>query len=484
MNTRKAKIKKLTFQLKHNQYIVIENLPAVGYTIEEIQESGYLSPNFFYDSETILENGTTEITCYNPVQLDSGDLQITKVINDTTNNNRAPKNQAFEFKVTLRNIAGTPTESYTVNYTCDPQKGTLSTVDGKITYTMTNGTSIELVTAVKPEEGLDGEYELTLTLYDGLTATIEDLPPCAYHVEENDYTKEGFVGSWTGNQTGMIGGKKTGDADPLAALTCTNTYPVNTNGVLMIKKQVTKDYERDVLPGDIFTFTVTPTDGNILEGQYTVKISEVNNEDAAAETMTVTASNNQLVVQIPYTAEELVMGLNDSKTKILTIEGLPLGQYDVAETADEDYRQSPDALKYSVYIGTNPGEAVFINRYKRHLGRLTIIKTVDGNPPADDIFIFHIKGKDTSNSHIDMDVTITGSGSVTVYDLPLGTYTVTEDTDWNWRYTTDSASASAELTVNDPDKTVTFANTYSESRWISFFWNCLNEFLAPKGDDE
>lgn len=467
--------KTLTFTLKHNQYIIIENLPAVGYSIEEAPVTGYLAPNFSSETQAIPKDGTAEVTCYNPVELAPGDLQITKTIKDTTPNGIAPRDQAFVFTVRLNYITGTLAESYPIEYTCDNTKGSLSTTaDGVATYTMKDGTTLVLATTVAPVEGMDREYTFTLTLYDGLTAKILDLPPCAYSVTESDYSEQGFAASWTGAQNGLLGGARIDDPNPLTALTCTNTYPINNNGKLIIVKQVTKAYARDVLPGDTFTFTVTPTDGNKLEGDYTVKISSVYtdaNNVNVADNYNVTATDGKLVIEIPFTADELLMDLNDSRSKQLIIEGLPLGQYDVVEAADEDYNQKPSELKHSVSVGTNPGEATFINNYKRHLGTLTITKTVEGNPPETDTLIFHISG-----NGVDMDVTITGSGSVTIYDLPLGAYTVTEDTDWSWRYTATTSARSAELILENLHATVSFTNTYNNNKWLNYFTNMLNTF--------
>ena len=274
---------------------------------------------------------------------------------------------------------------------------------------------------------------------------------------------EGFGATYE-NQTGHIGGAKTDAQIPTAVVNCTNTYPVNLNGVLQIKKQVTKDYQRDVLPADTFTFTVTPTDGNKLEGEYTVKLSKVytfeQDADVVATTYKVNASENKLAVSIPFTAEELVMDLNDSRSKLLTIEGLPMGQYDVVEAKDEDYRQEPAELTHNVPVSSIPGLATFVNRYRRHLGVLEIVKTVKGTNAAD-TFLFHISGEG-----VELDVTINGSGSVKIYDLPMGTYTVTEDTEWSWRYTADKSTDSATLTLDDYDATVNFANTYRQDKWL------------------
>lgn len=112
-------------------------------------------------------------------------------------------------------------------------------------------------------------------------------------------------------------------------------------------------------------------------------------------------------------------------------------------------------------------------------GNITITKTVEGNPPTADTFVFHIyQGEGESKQKL-MDVTIKGQDSITIYNLPLGTYTVTEDTSWNWRYTTDDADASASLTAGNPGATVTFTNTYKDTQqWLNFFANLLNVFLG------
>ena len=131
-------------------------------------------------------------------------------------------------------------------------------------------------------------------------------------------------------------------------------------------------------------------------------------------------------------------------------------------------------------------KVVFTNEYKKHLGQLTITKTVNGNADAGDTFLFHIyKGEGESKQKL-MDVTIQGQGNVTVYDLPFGTYTVVEDDAWSWRYTTADASKTVELTMDTLAAEVGFTNTSHNNQWLNYFSNLLNEFLAPvpKGDDE
>ena len=487
--------KTLTFTLKHNQYIIVEGLPAVGYTVTEAEIDGYQSPVFVDNaSGTIPADGSTqEVICYNPVELVPGDLKITKIIKDTTNNNSAPKNLPFEFTVTLNYITEPKNADgvYRVEYTCDPTKGTLVEVkNGDVVtgyrYTPIGGEEDTLPATVTIEPGMDLEHAFTLKLYDGITATVRDLPPSAYHVSEKDYSQDGFAASWTGNEIGLLGGALINGNNPVEELTCTNTYPINTNGKLLIKKQVTKDYARDVLPADLFTFKVTPTDGNILEGDYTVTISDVNVETVATTTTATAitdANDTYLLVEIPFTAAEMVMELNDGRTKTLTIEGLPLGQYEVEETVDEDYRQTPETLKQSVYVGTNPGDATFINRYKRHLGNIQITKKLAEESEGDGSdFLFHILD---GEGHVIMSVTLKAGETKTIWDLPVGTYTVKEDSAWNWRYELKTIngepvaagvnSTTADLNVNET-VAVTFTNEYRENQWLNFFTSWLNVF--------
>jgi len=509
--------KTLTFTLKHGQYIVIEGLPAVNYTITETPETGYKTSDFQGDETgAIPYNGTKEVTCYNPLELLPGDLSIQKTINDTSPNQFANKKQPFVFTVTLWNVVGTPSQSYKVTYSCDTTKGECHVIDGETYYTTIDGTQIKLPTTIelegldiptngtapdsgdvsndgtvpdggdKPDDSyitpgddalLDGEYRLELTLYDGLIATILDLPPSSYYVEEADYGEQGFAATYTGQQ-GFVGGIVVDGKEPYTMVTCTNTYTGLSNGILKIEKQVTKDYERDVLPGDTFTFTVIPTDGVVLSGDYNVKLTGVypaNSGEIPEETTdwTVTAEDNKLVVEISFTAEELKeLALNDSRAKLLSVEGLPLGQYSITENADEDYVQHPNLVQTDT-VGSNPGEVVFTNEYRRHLGTLTINKSVTGTNEQD-TFIFHISG-----NGVKMDVAVKAGQSVTVYDLPLGSYTVTEDTSWSWRYDqTASDETDNTITLNDLHANFTFTNNCEKPEWLNFIFEKLNSFTV------
>lgn len=461
--------KTLTFTLKHGQSIVIRNLPAVAYTITENrtedQIEEYLAPNFHGK-----ESGTipAEVTCYNPIKMLSGNLTITKKIEDKTLNQYAPKDKAFTFNVTLRNVYGSPLEelTYDITYVFDTQKGSATEFETCWQYIPNGGTGTTMYKLPKQltlTEGMDKEYHFSLNLCDGISATVVGLPASYGYVEETDYSADNFAASYD-VKSGPIGGV-TGDIDNLT-VNCVNTYPANLNGVLKIKKQVTKDYERDVVPGDTFIFTVQPTDGNVLSGEYTVTIATDTPLAPATTESKVTAADNKLVVKISFTKEELSgLGLNDSRTKILSIENLPMGAYEIVENLDEDYRQEPANRTLVVNATANPQEAVFINRYKRHLGTLTIIKT--GADPIDEnqSFVFTV----TSGS-ISIPVVLNSENKfkATLSELPFGTYTITEDSSWSWRYTlAANQRGSAEINGQNPDVTVEIANVRTETKWLN-----------------
>ena len=242
-----------------------------------------------------------------------------------------------------------------------------------------------------------------------------------------------------------------------------------------------------MLPADTFMFKVTRPDGKDFAGTYTVTISDVNADTVdttiTAATSTDADGNTYLLVEIPFSAAELVMERNDSRTKKLTIDGLPIGEYKVEETMDEDYRQLPEDFKRTVTVGSNPVNANFINRYKRHLGNIQITKNLEAGSKDDGSdFLFHILD---SENHVVMSVTLKAGETKTIWDLPIGVYTVREDTSWNWRYTLKSGNDVEANLNNNETAIVTFTNAFKEdgNKWLNFFTEMLNTFIAPSNDD-
>ena len=477
----------LTFTLKHNQYIVIEDLPAVDYTITETQRDGYQEPSFIldhrYDNTTdgslkgYIPVGVTEVvTCSNAPVVSLGDLKITKNVVDESRMKDAPK-QGFDFTVTLNNVQN-PIEqeaTFAIEYTYDESKGSYENGN----YTLKGGnTSYPLAATVTPQMGADDSYQFTITLYDGLTATIKNLPPCYYYVTEADYSAQKFEANIV-NQYGTLGGEKVDGQNPVAAVTCTNTYPMDS-GNLIINKTVMKEYDPDPMGADTFTFTIVPGNGVVLDKEeYAV---EVNDQKTTARKNL----DGNLEVEIPFTSEEMQkVTKNVPLVKSMTIYDLPFGKYTVTEAKNAAYRQSvpentedQSNLTVEVTVAENPVEVGFLNEFKRITGTLTITKKVVGT--VDGAFLFHVTGTDAGGETIDMDVIIdkfsNGTGSVTIHDLPIGSYTVKEDTNWNWRYTTTADEKTAQITADALEGKVDFTNTYNNSKWLNFFVNTLNEF--------
>ena len=218
-----------------------------------------------------------------------------------------------------------------------------------------------------------------------------------------------------------------------------------------------KEYERDIIPGTEFVFTVTPAENSgivLVDGDYTASIDGVE--------VTATARNNKLTVRIPFTDEDLRnLELNDSQMKVLNIKGLPFGSYVVTEEKNEAFRQSDTTM--TATVGASPTGVNFTNTYKQHLGEIRITKTVSGTDAADPVLV------QITGGGIDMLVPVVPGTQVVIYDLPLGvTYTVTEITDWNWRYTAEGATVQAVTpTLEQPNCTVSFHNVYTDDQWLS-----------------
>lgn len=454
----------LSFQLKHNQYIRIAGLPETQYTLVEAPAGeGYQTPYYYIrlenatrGPETVcvsqIPKGDTEIVeCYNPIEISNGDLRITKQVQCEDDDAVIPK-QPFVIYVTLFNQVIADHNTFQVEYSCDPAKGTLS--GNRYTLHGDDKTHV-LPTTVTAEEGWE-DYIITLELYDGLTATIKDIPPSGFVVSEKDYSTDKFATSWVGETSGFVGGLKIDGKNPVASVTCVNRYNVTT-GQLNITKRVKKEYERDIIPGTEFVFTVTPAENSgiiLVDGDYTASIDGVE--------VTATAKNNKLTVRIPFTDEDLrKLELNDSQMKVLNIKGLPFGSYVVTEEKNEAFRQS--ATTMTATVGASPTGVNFTNTYKQHLGEIRITKTVSGTAAADPVLV-QITGEG-----IDMLVPVVPGTQVVIYDLPLGvTYTVTEITDWNWRYTADGATVQAATpTLEQPNCTVSFHNVYTDDQWLS-----------------
>ncbi len=466
--------------VKHK--LVIKNLPAGTYSVSESANENYVqAPNGLTESNLTIPADSAKASFFNTVKRKSGKLYLEKELIAATgyNPNDLPKDTKFSFTIELLEEAPEGDKTFTVTYS--PQQDPNGTV-ATTSVTMTDGrflVSLEADQNVTVSGLPEGKYRIT-------EVTVPSYANSFAHKESGNWVAQNSMTTNDGQMYTEIDVKD----GVTAEVKCTNTYPVN-RAELVIQKLVTQEYERDTLPDDRFTFTVNldKEDTGITSYSYTA----YNSDGSIDSSETVTVTNQAFTI-------ELKAG------QYAVIPYMPVCGYTVSENANiEDYyasydvyvSETGDSVSTTVTTGTvntsgtgasvsrtfsagKTDTVVFTNKYKRHLGTLTINKTVTGTTKQD-VFIFHIKGIDASNSHIDMDVTIAGSGSVTIYDLPLGNYTVTEDTDWSWRYTTSVSSPTVDL-KNDPDGTVEFTNTYVNNKWLNFTTNMPNEF--SKIEDE
>jgi len=456
---------------------VIKNLPSGTYTVTEEMKTGYVQSNATVDGLTIpAETVTASFT--NTVIRKTGNLYLEKelVAAPGYNPDALPEGTKFIFAIEL--LEGVPSEdkTFTVEYSSEQY------TDGAATATSVTMTGGSFTVTLEADQNVtiiglpEGEFRIT-------EATIPSYANSFAHRENGNWVAQLI----TTTEEGQMFTEIRVTPEEIAEVKCTNTYPVD-RAELIIQKLVTKEYDRDILPGGSFTFTVTLAEEDADSYDY-----KVYNQSGFLKEATATVTNKTFTVAL-------------EAGQYAVIPHMPVCGYTVKENADtSDYNanyevyvsDTGDSASTTVITGTvntsgrgtsvsrtfsagKTDAVVFTNEYKRHLGTLTIRKTVTGTTEQD-VFIFHIKGTDAGNSYIDMDMAITGSGSVTIYDLPLGSYTVTEDTSWSWRYTASAASQNADL-KDDPDARVAFTNTHVDDRWLNITTNMPNVF--GKKEDE
>lgn len=444
----------LTFTLTDGQYIIIEDLPVGAVTVTEAKIDGFDIPRFAATIDgvqsggtesfvgTIVKNEITSAICVNTYQRTKGTLTITKIVN----NLGAGTVPVQEFEFTVELIPPVAPFTVTVKYT--DKDGNQAKADETITV-------------------YDGKFNLILK--DGWTATIENLP--ASHVTVTEATYDNISADWgdAGN-TGLVRGGN------MLALTCTNTYPVNT-GNLIIRKTVTTEYDRDVIPADDYTIRLILTstsDQSSIGGTYNYAVFSKGSDPATAtpiRTGTI-ASGDSLTLKADQFA--VVYDLPACKfavTEIAATSGIE--KYDVAYSSSDGS---------NILVGDTV-ETVVKNTYTRQKGNITITKNLaEGSKDDGSDFLFHILD---SEGHVVMSVTLKAGETKTIWDLPVGTYTVKEDSAWNWRYVLKTIngnpvaaglnSTTADLNVNET-VAVTFTNEYRENQWLNFFANLLNVF--------
>ena len=460
---------------------VIKNVPAGEYSVVEAEYADYNQSERTVSGLSVPANTAPVARFTNELIRLNGSLYLEKELEIVDGFNGPEESIKFRFTVELQELVPTGNTAITLTYSANKYSDDEPTV---ATGVMKNGC-------------------FTVMLEAGMNVRIDGLPEGSYRIIEE--TVPSYANNFAHRENGAWVPKPTATTDDgrlctdivvpgedVAEVKCTNTYPVDT-AELVIQKLVTKNYDRDTLPEDTFVFTVTLAENN--RDSYSYKIYN-QNESVAVNNGTAAVSNKSFSIS-------LMAG------QYAVIEDMPVCEYTVSENASAaDYIGS-----YEVYlseckndpateVNTNgepaaSGEGfsfgrtfsagkvetvVFTNEYRRHLGTLTITKTATGGN-ADDTFLFHIKGADTSNSYIDMDVTIDGSGSVKIYDMPLGSYTVTEDSSWSWRWICSSAPSGTEvISTDDLHAEIAFENSFDEDRWLNGT-SCRPNVFGKKDND-
>lgn len=445
----------ITFDKVGTKTIKIDELPQGSYQIVETSNNAYIQtssntvdPSVLTVSTSITPNDYSgEASFTNTLKRYVGNLKIEKEVNVTSGT--AP-DTTFIFTVKPAQGVSFDKISYTVVYT-GTQSGTVieNVVDGKLTLELKANESVE----------------------------IKGLPVGDYAVTEAP--APGFASSFDGGNTVSSEVNATVPKDGQASVVCTNRYPAYT-GNLRIDKDVIEAYSRDTLPDHSFSITVTLTpDQNavLVDRSYSYQIYDRNgNKVGDVVNGTIVAGSISATITV---------GLKDGQYVVIT--DLPTGVYSVTENLGDlanDYNTPTYEAQTGMIEADQMAQATVKNKYKQHLGTLTITKTVNGGT-AGDTFIFHVKGIDASNSYIDMDVTITGSGSVTIHDLPLGNYNVTEDTNWSWRYILVGDSfVNKTITLDALHANAAFTNKFDQNQWLNYTVNMPNVFGKKEDEQE
>lgn len=282
----------LTFQLKHGQYIVINNLPVGQYEVRETQETGYAS--HFNGAATAAETtnvtvtaeGTAELACTNKYPVNFGKLSVTKNVvtpADHSALDQAPEDDEFTFTVQISgysselNLSSGILATFYDKSDSTGKKETIALNNNTLTFELKDGERVELelpaCTYTIIESGMDSVVNTSGVLADHYTT--------AYTVE---------------NQTAAAGNSHTLVAGEVETVVFTNTYKQHL-GRLTINKTLNNP-------------TVTS-----------------NSSDSKDFLFHVTGNGVDMDVIVPGGGS-------------VTIYDLPLGEYTVTEDTDWNWRYS------------------------------------------------------------------------------------------------------------------------------------------------
>ena len=303
---------KLTFKLKHNQYILISGLPVGNYLVKEIAIDGYDSSfgdvqtepgRYSVDPATITTNTTTVLNCQNAYPVYYSNLIVKKSVVtpvDYSAVDQAPADDLFTFTVTISDYSdkisltgGIGAKFYDSAEDITPFETALTVTDNAVTFTLKNGEWVNL-----------------------------NLPACNYTIEE----------------TGIISAENSNVLSDHYTTTCAVGETTGTTNVSSV-----------LTSGEIETVVFT----NTYKRHYADLTIIQNGMQKATD-----SGIYKIVNASSITVATIVIHSNNSAT----IKDLPVGNYTVTELTSWIYEYSTLSPSISVEVTSN-STAIFTNNH-------------------------------------------------------------------------------------------------------------------------
>ena len=273
--------KSFVVSLKHGEYAVINTLPVGSYTVTEKDYTTQAFDAVAAQNVVITTDETSSLDFVNTYR-PTGDLSITKTVNAEGGIASMDKVERFDFHVILA----------TTDY------------DGEVVASF-SGTNVN-----REDETIaivDGKFDVSLA--DGETVLLHDLPAVVVTVAEADYSDKGYEETITYDNA-----DKRIPTDGLLKVDCVNMYPVKL-GTITVTKTISN--LSAVPAGDEQSF-IFHVNGKDVDMDVVIRMADIRANGGAAS---------------------------------VTIHSVPLGTYTITEDTSWSWR----------YTCTNPTQAVTLN---------------------------------------------------------------------------------------------------------------------------
>lgn len=313
---------KLTFTLKHNQYILIERLPVGNYLVKEEAVEGYDSSfgdvvkdpgKYSVDPATITTNNTTVLDCENAYPVYYSNLIVKKAVITPASHSavdQAPENDVFTFTITISNYSdrislagGVGAKFYESAEDTQPDERSLTVTKNQLTFTLKHGEWVDL--NLPACDYIIAETGLSSTVN---TSVLADHYSTTYTVDEAEGVDGGSYTLVSGEveTVEFINTYKRHYADLTITTTCADSeqsflFDVSATGTAL---------------GDIhLTVILVGNDSQTIRdlpvGKYTV--TEQNNwswREASVDSKTVVLQDQSVTVPFDFGAVDRIYWLN------------------------------------------------------------------------------------------------------------------------------------------------------------------------------